>query len=343
MTDQEQEVTEEQDLSAGEADEKEVEENEENEEVEQEFVVLCGHYKFGGRNKTYGIFELIGEQEAANFDYVNLGSSTKDEIYDVVLDITDQEFREQLKNVLAVDNSQDKKISREIKKNLIVTEVVELLTSDKEQQVKELIEEIIEDEQQEEIKLELKWDFISESELAAIYPEKFAKSEADEEEGSLGAGESLSDYSSDEGLSSGLDVDLKLNCSPVISAISGKLITSFSEGDEILVRITDKRDLTGELKDRIKISNGLGVGTIEEIEYKEGVDRYQVLVQLGEKIYGNLTVGPKVMLSHPESQGNNIDGEDTSAGGAGMNNQQVVIFTIVGLFIVIIILLLLYL
>jgi hypothetical protein len=199
--------------------------------------------------------------------------------------------------------------------------------------------------------LELDWEIALQSDLVAVYPDRFKETENDEasEETGLDLGEgeseesnseSLSDYGS-EGL--GLDIDLKLKCSPVISAISGKLITSFDVDDEILVRITDNSELNSELRDKIKTSKGLGVGTIAKIEYKEEVDRYRVLVELGSKIYGQLLVGPKVMLSHPESKADVAASDDKSSDLGGENNEVGVLFTIVGLFIVIIVLLLLYL
>ena len=345
MTDQEVEgIDNEVDVNVEEVNEQQSEvEGKEEQPEQEEFLILRGHYKYGGRNKTYGIFELIGERGTAKFNYVNLGSSTNYEVYQLFLDVNDQQFREKLEQLVAIDNTQDRTISREIKKELVLPEIIELLTTNNQDQVIQLIKEIIEDEMQEEIDLEINWEFISWSDLAAIYPERFNndqdESEVKESSEELENLEGLDN----EGLSGGLDIDLKLNCSPVISAISGKLITSFNIGDEILVRITDNRDITGELKNKIKISNGLGVGTITEINYKEEVDRYNVLVQLGEKIYGQLVVGPKVMISSPESTSSNNADNDIDRSSAQNNNDSAIIFTVAGLLIIIIILLLLYL
>ncbi|MGM0369726.1 MAG: hypothetical protein ACQEP9_04855 [Bacillota bacterium] len=350
MADQEDKFTEEEIDSSGEVVQDTEEVIEEAEENQEQFLVIRGRYKYGGRTKTYGIFELIGELESAKFNYVDLGSSSNNEsVYDLFLDLDNQNFNDNLKQLIALDNSQDKTICQELKKNLVVTKVVELLEDGQEEVVEKLIKEKIEDEVQEGIKLELDWEFASQSDLVAVYPARFKETENDgaseKEDLDLGEGESeesnpdsLSDYGS-EGL--GLDIDLKLKCSPVISAISGKLITSFDVGDEILVRITDNSEVNSELRDKIKTSKGLGVGTIAKIDYKEEVDRYRVLVELGNKIYGQLLVGPKVMLSHPESK---VDVAANDNKNIDENNNEVgVLFTIIGLFIVIIILLLLYL
>lgn len=315
--------------------------NVEQEEQEQ-ILVIRGRYKYGGRNKTYGVLELIGEQDAANFSYIDLVSSSDNATYDLLLDLTNQDFRDQLQQLVKMANSQDENIIQQMRKNLSVAEILEILTDGQEEKLQEIIREKIEDEIQEEIELELNWGFLSRSELREVYPERFkTEDEATTDDLTGEEMESLSDY---EGSENELNIEMKLNCSPVISAISGKLITSFSVGDEILLRITDKRELTGELKNKIKISNGLGVGTIKKIEYKEEIDRYSVLVELGNKIYGQLMVGPKVMLSYPEAKGDvaasDLNSETAQAGED--NNELGVVITVVGLFIVIIILMLLY-
>ncbi|MBM7557496.1 hypothetical protein [Halanaerobacter jeridensis] len=339
MTDQEQESTQQTNTEQEVNQDNNIDTNQ-----EEEFLVIRGRYKYGGRNKTYGIFELISEPAAAKFNYVDLGSSSTDEIYDLFLDLSNQEFRDELQQLVDIANSQDKNITKKMRKRLAAPEVMELLTEGQEEEAEELIKEKIEDEVQEEIQLELNWGFLSRSELIKIYPDRFELDDAEDSGGDLSDEEleGLSDY---EGVEEGLNAEIKLNCSPVISAISGKLITSFDIGDEILVRITDRRDLTGELENKIKVSNGLGVGTIEKIEYKEEVDRYKVLVELGDRIYGQLVVGPKVMLSFPEAKGDvaasDLNNEVSS--NSRDNNDTKLIVTIVGLFLIIIILLLLYL
>ena len=338
MSDQEQETI--QKTNEEQNDETNSAEDEVNEE---EFLVIRGHYKYGGRNKTYGILELIGAADGSKFSYVDLGSSSAREIYDLFLDLDNSNFRDELQQLVEIGNAQDMNMKQKLRKNLIVQEMIDFLTAGQEEQVQELIKEKIEDEVQEEIDLEINWGFLSRSELVEIYPERF---ESDEDEAGLDdlseEGESLSDYDGSSG--EGLNAEMKLNCSPVISAISGKLITSFDIGDEILVRITDNRDLTGELENKIKVSNGLGVGTIKKIEYKEKIDRYNVLVELGESIYGQLAVGPKVMLSYPESkEGLSANDLNDEVNINDENNDMKLIITIVGLFVIIIILLLLYL
>ena len=309
-------------------------------ENEEQFLVIRGNYKYGGRNKTYGIFELIGQGEEDRFNYVDIGSSSNDEIYGLFLDLDNEDFRDELASLVEIGNTHDRNISKEIRKNLSVLDIIDLLASGEENEVQELIRERVEDELQEEVELELNWSFLSRDELREIYPERF-KIE-DEGAGELEEDiESLSDY---EGSNEDLDIEKKLNCSPVISAISGKLITSFEVGDEVLVRIADNQDLTAELKNKIRMSNGLGVGTIKEIDYKEGIDRYSVLVELGNKIYGQLSVGPKVMLSYPEQSGDSsgVDTGNETASSTTSDNVGVIV-TIVALLSMIIILLLFFL
>lgn len=351
MTDQDQKNAKEKEEVAHkkEVDDRNIENNGTQEEKEEtmanDFLVIRGHYRYGGRNKTYGIFELIGNKDSSKFSYVDLGSTSNNEVYNLFLDLNNQDFRDDLQQLVKIGSKQDKIISQKIRKELSVGEIVENLTGGREENLKEVIREKIEDELQEEIELELNWGFLNKLELGKIYPDRF---KVDEEEGNEDLDnkevDSLSDYKGDED-SGSLNIDLKLNCEPVISAISGKLISSFDIGDEMLVRITDQRELNKDLKDRIRVSNGLGVGTINKIDYKTEIDRYKVLVELGNEIYGQLVVGPKVMLSYPESKGNVIsnDLKGESSQTNFDNGELGIIITIVGLFIVIIILVLLYL
>lgn len=323
------------------ADEEKEDENltaEDEDLAAEQFLILRGRYRYGGRNKTYGLLELIAADDDTKFSYTDLGSSSSEEVYELFLDVTNNEFRDSLAELVEIGNNQDRNISRSMRQNLSVPEIIDLLGKDSETEVKELIKEEIEDEVQEEIELEINWTFIEEDELLEIYPARFKDNEESREEGEEEI-ESLSDY---EG-GAGIDAGVKLNCSPVISAISGKLITSFEIGDEILVRITDSQKLDSELEDKIKVTNGLGVGTIEEIKYKEGTDRYNVLVELGDGVHGQLAVGPKVMLSYPEGEEDQMAEELAEVAEGNEDNNSALLFTIVALFIIIIILLLFFL
>jgi hypothetical protein len=181
MADQKDEFTEDEIDPSGKVVEETEEILEETEEKQEQFLVIRGRYKYGGRTKTYGIFELIGERESTKFNYVDLASSSNnDSIYDLFLALDNQNFSDDLKQLIALDNSHDKNISQELKKDLSVSKVVELLEAEQEEEVENLIKEKIEDEVQEGIKLELDWEIALQSDLVAVYPDRFKETENDE-------------------------------------------------------------------------------------------------------------------------------------------------------------------
>jgi len=259
--------------------------------LKEEYLFVNCKFNYGGRTKNYGFINLIIDIETKSIIHSSAVLTSDREIWDINLHISF--FKDELDELIEKSAvTEDKDLRLEIKENL---DVVALVEADNDQEIERIIKEAIENVIQEAVSLNLIIEKANQEELKLIYPELFAKkSDSTSKEDDLS-----NDNSSLDGIinSGKLNIDIKLNCTPVISPVKGRRITELNLGDELVVKVNDDREISKSVASILeKNEDGDVVGLIREINYNEELDRYNVLVQFKSNIFGNLVVDPEVKV-----------------------------------------------
>lgn len=97
-----------------------------------------------------------------------------------------------------------------------------------------------------------------------------------------------------------------LKTEPVLSPIKGTPLTEFQEGDEIMVKIIDEREIGDYLANLLggKKDNSIIPipATIKEIKHQEDTDNLMVLVQFGPGIAGKMYVPAEIKVETPYTE-----------------------------------------
>ncbi len=297
----------------------------------KEYLFLKGKFTYGGRNKTYGLLSCIFDKETQ--ELVRLDLLEKDENFEFRLESSLRSVAEFYRNQLT--NYRSKQMAEKLSTSLTRNVIGKIFTeaqNDNLAAIKLIFQEKLEDIQQESIKFELEQEIISQRELEKIYPELFAVDEEEETEAAEAEEglDRINEFSEEE---SGLDAQIELKCTPIISAIRGRRISQLDSGEKILVNISDKRSLGQDLRDLLERRNGAAVGTIEEIKYNEELDRYRVLVKFKRNIYGSLVVDPEVKITVIDDS-EPVPTEESANLGFKLDQDIILLFGGIGLIVI---------
>lgn len=270
--------------------------------LEENYLILNGKFNYGSRIKNYGFFSICVDIKSKELiKIISLSGSNRD-IWGINLQV--DSFRKDLDEIVSnfgYGNNNTLKIK--LKDELDFTEIIRLVNSNQLKEIEIIIQEIIESVIQEPVNLKLDVESVNKERVKDSYPElSLEKNEEEEIDNKDNNGQSPKKEK--------LNIDIKLNCQPIVSPVKGKRIKDLNLGDEIIVKVTDERDVSKSLSQILEGDKGEIVGIIKEISFNEELGRYKVLVQLNSQIYGSLIVDSEVKIKTKEIISTDIEDDE---------------------------------
>ena len=298
--------------------------------VDKKYVIMQGKFNYGGYNKFYGLFILIADGKEGEVIEAKVAISNEVEDTNISLRVDSNVFIktiEQLKN----DNpSHASKLRLLLNDEINPAKLYEFLDQARDNnfnEITQIIKTRFERKVEEKVELRLRARVKTKTQLKKVHPD-FFQSDGDDED------EKTGDDSDNK-----LGVEITLNCIPIVSPTFGYKITDLDVGSELLVKVVDQREMGQYLNNLLSSDVGAVAGTIKEIEFKEKSERYSVLLQLSENVYGKIYVEPEIKLSTPKSEQEKMErlkksqNEDEHL----LKNDMVTIILLVGLIIILLI------
>ncbi|PRX32521.1 hypothetical protein BX659_10470 [Orenia metallireducens] len=313
-----------------EVEDKEMDNGVETQGLQDGYLLINCKFNYGGRTKNYGFINLIIDIKSKSLIKASALLTSDRDIWDINLHISF--FKDELDEFMErTATTEDNDLRLEIKDNLDVTGLVE---ANNNEEIERIVQETIENIIQEAVSLNLIIERINQEELRVIYPQLLNKKEgvADKEATSNNDKDAL-DGATNNGK---LNIDIKLNCTPIISPVKGRKITELNLGDELIVKVNDDREISKSIVSMLeKNEDGDLIGMIYEINYNKELDRYNVLVQFKSNIFGNLVIDPELKVKFNKTI---IENESNQREGLKEIDQNILI---IGIFAAIMIILIL--
>ncbi|WP_018248488.1 hypothetical protein [Orenia marismortui] len=302
--------------------------------IAKNYLTIQVKFRYGGQNynEQYGLISLIWNGKEGEVINTISVIDNKEKISDILIEVDHSVFMKALKQISEETTSN---LEYQFKKGLedqfnptVIYQIFKFIKEETPSKVEAIIGEKIRNIIEEDIELELYAELITKEKLLKIYPEYFQDNIDSEDK---------SDNVSNDGNKKNFNLDINLNCVPVISATKGKRVQELSIGDKLKVQITDNKEIGKYLNNLLKDSSGTATAIIKNIELNKNLKRYSITVQFGPNIYGTMLVEPEVKIS-TISEGEKESKEFTSILA---NNKNTIIFS--GIIIAIILLTVLFL
>lgn len=294
--------------------------------LEKNFLELYGEFKYG---HNHGLLYLIADGEEGELLLFKEAFGSKKELEEITLGIDSEVFLEAIDMLAEKNIYKSQKIKMDLRNDFnptMISHIVQLSSSD-EEELKVLFQEKLEDIVREQVKIKLSYNLLNKEELKEAYPKLFPEDDLEKAEGKEKNKGNLKDK---------LNLDIKLNCTPIISPVAGKKITALGIGDKIAVNIVDdgKNNKASSL---ITDERGVATGIISQIAFNQEIDRYNVLLQFNENIYGKLVVGSEVKLAVEEIKNKvTVDEDDQETQKVSIQKDSIIIYGLLALLILLI-------
>ncbi len=307
---------------------------------EGDYLIIYGKYNYGSRIKNYGLFAISLDIEKKKLIATELVVGNRDEILNLYTKFENGLFIEGLEEIHE-KNYKDYDMKLNFKNNITSSQIFEVLNR-KGQEIKIFFKEKLENILQEQIELQSNNEKITLEELEATYPELISSEEvvddSSQDDIKIGAEEDDEEEVKKEGK---INIDIKLNCLPIISPVTGRKITQLKEGDKLAVKVNDNRNVAQELINQLQNEDGIAIGIIEEVDFNQDSERYNILVKFKSNIYGALVVEPELKLEAPEVKERRAEEKEDSI---EVDQQLLLLFGSIGLLILLlVIIIILYL
>ncbi|WP_027339396.1 hypothetical protein [Halonatronum saccharophilum] len=268
--------------------------SEENSSVsDNRYLLIRGKLAYGSRVKNYGLFSFLLEEDKEKVLKVELVLGGNEAISKLELSFNNNEdFDEALLTITKEGDYQRTNLINGLKEELSgekSKEIFSLLCNSKKNEVEEIIEEKLANLLQEQTDVDICSKFFSRAEMGSFYPDLMADPE---EEGSEKKG--INDDEEDS--SEGSDLDIKLNCLPIISPVKGQKASKLNIGDKVIVKLNEDTGIIKNIVELLEDEEGNIKGDIVEIEFNEDLKRYNILLQFRENIFGNLVLDPELKV-----------------------------------------------
>ncbi|MCK8827200.1 hypothetical protein MWH25_05530 [Natroniella acetigena] len=301
--------------------------------VDKNFVIVHGKFNYGSlHNRVYGLLSIIADGKQGEFLKYELVLSNQRELLNINLDVNNNVFMKTLDNLAPEKVINNQSISLELFSSFNPTEIfnlLELVQDKQKKEVKELIEEKLEDVLEENIDLEIYTNLTTKAQLKNFYSNLFPKQTPSLE------GEEASDEKEEN---DGLGMEIRLNCIPIISPTQGQKASHLKIGDELVVRITDTREVGQYLAKLLQNSEGVTVGKVKNISFNQDSKRYLILIQFGPSIYGQVLVESeiKLIILTEEEQIQQLTEEENKV-NLNLNKETIIVGGLIALIILLVI------
>jgi hypothetical protein len=269
--------------------------------VEKPFFTL--HIKFekkGHSNPVYGLISLLCNGRNGDLLSLNVVATYDRDILDVGLDISNEAFEQTINQIKDESSSAyDDEIKQFFYNEIHSADIFELFTMTKEDEIRCIeveIEDILNDIFNKAVEVNITANLLTKMQVE----QTSAMIETDVEE-----------TEEDEETKIGLSIYLK--CAPIISAVKGTRAKDLEVGDQVLVRIIDKREIGSYLANLLSSGeDSITSGVVNQVHLNEKSNRYTIMIEFGPEIHGKLLVDSEVKLALAEDLQSN---EKKEAGG----------------------------
>ncbi len=320
--------------------EKNIKQEEQNQEERKTYKAVQGKFNYGGSNKEYGLFFLlINEGPTPVIEKLDLAIANQKNLNDIDLKISSKMFVEVVKEAKQNAAHKSQKLGMELKNNLKVDELEEIqraIDSGELEKLARVFKEKLEDYFQEQTRVKTEYITLVEDEVKDIYPSLF------ESEDSLTETEDESTQNEDEETKKEKP-KITLKSSPVISPASGIMAENLNIGDTVSVKITEGSETAKRYKSKLHGDKGFVEGEITELLFNKESNRYSVLINFQDNIYGELIVGPQVRIagSSNSDKADNLaeSKENKTENDSQYNKNLILLFALIGILVILIIIL----
>ena len=319
----------------------------ENEEVKNEettYGMIQGKFSYGGHSKNYGLFYLLlNDGPILTIEEFNLAINNQKNLDDINLNLAPKLFVDVLKEAKEMKEAKSHSLTLSLESNLDHQDLKEIkaaIAEDDLDEITSVFKEKLENEFQEQTKVQTIFISLGEKQTKKIFPELF-KSQVDDSEGQSSSDNAENETEQKE---SGADLDSKsaritLKCSPVISPASGSKAESLTVGDSVSVKISDGSESAKRYKSELYGDKRLVEGEIKELLFNKESNRYSILLQLKDDIYGELIVGPQVKLASSRSDAKVAKDESDNNQDADYSQNLILLFALAGALLIVLIIL----
>lgn len=250
------------------------------------YIVIHAKLAYGGRNKNYGLADIVIDEINGEFIKLDIILSNREEV--VYIEAGSKAFVKVFSNASPKERFDGRKFKEHLLKAFSKYEIFligDLLREESYEEIKKLFREKLEDYLKEAMEFDSYIQFYRSSKLENTYPHLIiSEGEVENEEA---------------------DDIIGLDCLPVIDSINGKEIGTLEVGDEILVEVTDTsyQEYNNQLINLISDPDEKLVGVIEQMEFNENNKSHQILLHFNANIYGQLIVEAEyqLKLAFPQS------------------------------------------
>ncbi|MCK8823750.1 hypothetical protein [Fuchsiella alkaliacetigena] len=271
--------------------------------VEMVFLVLQIKFQIkqsGG--KVYGLISIIANGKQGDLLSLNIATAYNREVQETNIDISNEAFVQTIKQIRREqDSSYNLEIKKAFNNTLNSAKIFDLFANVKENElelVSNQLRQILGSVFESQVEVELNAEVITKAQAKQkthldlqIETEDIEEGATEEEQGEVAEEKEERDK-----------LSIYLKCAPVISAIEGVKTENLEIGEEILVRIVDKREIGRYLADLICTEeNQVARGVINDIYFNEDSGRYTVMLEFGPSIFGKVLAEGEVKLALAES------------------------------------------
>lgn len=254
--------------------------------VEKAFFTLQIKFKKPGHsNQVYGLINFIANGKAGELLNLNVVTTYSREVFDIGIEVSNKAFNQTIEEFKEEGStSYDNEVRRNFYEKLHSADIFELFEMIKRDEIRFIegeIADVLSEVFSKQVEVDVEANLVTKTQIGQLVNMTVESEEVSEEE---------------EEKESQLSIHLK--CSPIISAVKGTRAEDLEVGDEILVRIVDRREIGRYLADLISTeASQITPGMIEDIHFNEGSNRYTFIIEFGPNIYGKLLIDSGVKLA----------------------------------------------
>lgn len=253
--------------------------------VEKSMIVVQGKFVCGRTTKLYGIFRLLGEGREGQLLDFGLAISYNLSDVDSPISANPEAFRKVVDQLfIQTETSQLHTFLTGFYENLgaaQINQIYHFIKKDDRLELTNFLAEIVGKIWGGSERVEVSAETFL---FTKVQCQKKGLIEADVEE-------TDSDESGDPNLT------IYLETEPIISAVKGKTIEKFKLDELIPLRVIDSREAGRYLGQILSNDDGLAIGVLKDVYYKELSNRYVATVEFGPKINGRFMIDSSVRLA----------------------------------------------
>ncbi|MBM7624495.1 hypothetical protein [Sporohalobacter salinus] len=298
--------------------------------VDKPFFTLQIKFETEGSNKVYGLINLVGNGKEGETLKLNVVTTYKRDLWNINVNANNKVFNQTIREVKEDSGTTyDLDVRNAFTDKLNSAQIFELFTNIKEEcypEVEGIIRDLLNPIFNKRVELEIGVSLLTKTQLnrkTTIGMSNDKKEKEEEEEKAETDETQLSIY---------------LKSAPVISAVNGCKVKDLEVGDDILVRIVDKREVGRYLGDLISTERkGIAIGNITDIYFNEESGRYTIMLEFGPKIYGKLLAEGEIKIALVEELEEKIGNQGGSEDESNIKIELDIPWVLITLFVVLII------